>query len=266
VASTLQCRSCLAVVKNGRRPATAQWVQRSFSVVVGDGRPAVVRIGGSRRDRAFVVTLPAVIAAHPSQNLVNENPCGVPGTSYFVASFCVQSICDIGRNQCGTTLVTNTFLTHPLCLIFFWTWPHACNCLSSTDPQTGARPTMLCGLCLLQSAADERGHVVRRCPLRQLECRYGLSNDSPLALSGRCFKVQRSHAQQCSVCGLIGHERFTIKLDTTRWKLSTLGIPVPRVHSPPALTRTDFLCPLMSELQVLRLVTAAHKLALAPLL
>jgi len=124
---------------------------------------------------------------------------------------------------------------------------------------------MLCGLCLFQSAADERGHVVRRCPLRRLECRYGLSNDNPLALSGLCLNVQCSHAQQCSVCGLIGHERFTIKLDTTRWKLSTHGIPVPRVHSPPALTRKDFLCPLMSERQVLRLVTAAHELALAPL-
>ena len=47
---------------------------------------------------------------------------------------------------------------------------------------------MLCVLCRFQSAAGERGHSARFCPLRELECRHTLSEDSPFVIcevSGR---------------------------------------------------------------------------------
>jgi len=122
---------------------------------------------------------------------------------------------------------------------------------------------MLCDLCLFQNAAGERGHRARFCPLRLLECRHLLSKDHPFVLPGRCPDVHCVHVQHCSVCGLIGHSRFTLKLHTARWMLSTGGQPIPRVHAPPALTCHDFVCQFVSERQVLQLVTEAHALALA---
>jgi len=143
------------------------------------------------------------------------------------------------------------------------TWPHAFKCMSSAELHTGARRIMLCVLCRFQSAAGERGHSARCCPLRELECRHTLSEDSPFVLPGRCLNEHCVHLQPCSACGLIGHSRFTLKLDTARWELSAGGRPIHRLHSPRALTRQDFVCQLVSERQVLRLVASAHALALA---
>jgi len=122
---------------------------------------------------------------------------------------------------------------------------------------------MLCNLCLFQSAAGERGHLARCYPLRQVKCRHLLSKDSPFVLPGRCPNAECVHLNHCSVCGLIGHSRFTLKLDTARWKISRAGLPIVRVPSPRALTRHDFVCQLVSERQVLQIVTAAHALPLA---
>jgi len=114
---------------------------------------------------------------------------------------------------------------------------------------------MRCNLCKFDPRAGWVGHTSRCCPLREVECHRTVPLDIPLHVSGHFLAPHFVHRAQCDACGFCGHTRMTLKLVSTRWRVSSTGLVV-LVHNAPALTQTDFACCLMSEADVrLRLST-----------
>jgi len=122
---------------------------------------------------------------------------------------------------------------------------------------------LTCKLCGFQAPPDIKGHTVRTCFLRDLECRHGLPADNPLSRRERCPDERCSHSLHCSLCGLVGHTRFTLKLHAARWKLSHNGFSVVLVAQPAVLAGKDFLCAAMGDRDALKLVMCMHERSLA---
>jgi len=79
----------------------------------------------------------------------------------------------------------------------------------------------------------------------------------PLHVSGHCFAPYCLHRAQCDACGLFGHTRMTLKLVSTRRRVSSTGQFVV-VHKAPALTQAVFACCLMSEADVRLLLNTLY--------
>jgi len=120
---------------------------------------------------------------------------------------------------------------------------------------------LMCTLCGFQALQGYKGHTVRTCPLRVLECRHGLPADNPLSRPGCCPNECCNNLQHCSLCGLIGHTRVTLKLHAARWKLSHNGDSVVSVARPAVLAGKDFVCAGMSDKDALDLVARVHEMS-----
>jgi len=122
---------------------------------------------------------------------------------------------------------------------------------------------LTCTLCGFEAPPGIKGHTLRTCPLRVLECRHGLPADKPLSRRGRCLNERCTHNLYCSLCGVIGHTRVTLKLHAARWKLSHNGVSVISVARPAVLVVKDVVCAAMSDRNALDLVTRLHETSLA---
>ena len=122
---------------------------------------------------------------------------------------------------------------------------------------------MRCKICLYQAPAGGVGHRSRCCPLNQVECRHQLPDEDPFFLEGPCTQVYCVHNQHCGRCHQIGHTAYTLRLTSTRWRVTSDGRAVPASgHALPPLDARDFMCPLSSDWHVRCLLENIQDLAL----
>ena len=122
---------------------------------------------------------------------------------------------------------------------------------------------MQCDICLYRAPEGVAGHKTRHCPIREIECRYQLPKDNPFYLSGTCLNVYCVHNQCCPRCLMIGHTTHTLKLTSMRWKVTSNWRAVPETSAAmPPLDSRDFVCSLMTDQCVRRLLRSIQDLAL----
>jgi len=121
-----------------------------------------------------------------------------------------------------------------------------------------------CLLCGFNLGPDDSGnkrtgsHSQRTCIFRSWPCLHALLADHLFHKEGRCFTADCAHLEKnCPRCNKDGHRVNTLRLDPSRFSIDTKG-NITRRRGAPALTRSDFECPCLSERGVAEWVRVQH--------
>jgi len=121
-----------------------------------------------------------------------------------------------------------------------------------------------CLLCGFDHGSDDKGnkrtgsHSQRTCVFRSWPCLHSLPADHPYHKEGRCLTADCTHLEKnCPKCSKDGHRMNTLRLDLSRFNLDNKG-NITRRRGAPALTKSDFECPYLSERDGAKWVSAQH--------